>query len=282
MSTEVAIYKPASFPAIVDKSSASAVIALIKDNGIDISDLTEVQPPQGKGLVFQIPELSGIKSAEAIDVVILRVHGRQKAWWAKDSTETMSEPPNCSSNDSVVGTGNNDMAQRPTSYGKHECIQCPHGQWGSDRKGGKGKDCKDFALALCVRPGARLPIILKIPATSINFIKEYNLQLADDPTVVDPHKIVTQVTIKKEKSKFNGSEYSELRFKMVGKLTDEEAASALALRDGLDVYIQPRSYKPTSESLRGTTTQDAKGTVTSRETVTADDVGDVPPSIFPQ
>lgn len=284
MSTEVAIYKPASFPAIVDQSAVSSIIEFIKDNSLDISDLTEIQVPSGKGMMFEIKELSGPKSSETVDLVIMKVHGRQKAWWAKDATVTMKEPPNCASNDAITGVGNNDMAQRPAFNGPHDCLTCPHGQWGSDRKGGKSKDCKDFALALGVRVGARMPVILKIPATSIEALKEYNKQLVDDPTICDPYKIVTRVSIAKDKSA-GGIEYSKLVFKMAGKLSDDEVRASLMLRDGLAAYIQPRRYIPSSESLRGAaeqTTQDAKGTVTSRETVTHADVGDVPPSIFPQ
>ena len=41
--------------------------------------------------------------------------------------------------------------------GKRACADCPHNQWGTDPKGGKGKACKNMVRVYVLQEGCAFP-----------------------------------------------------------------------------------------------------------------------------
>lgn len=178
-------------------------------------DFDRVKIPSGGGLMFEVPgddpdEPDQVK--ELIGVIV--DHYPINAYW-RDKYSGLSNPPDCSSMDGIVGIDIEGKA--------HQCSTCSFNQWGSDENG-TGKACKNMHRIYLLREGDLFPIMLTLPPTSI---KNFSNYLAK--RVIGRGKrsceVVTKIALKKTMNK-SGISYSQAVFTLV-EVLDEATAEKL-------------------------------------------------------
>lgn len=254
--TQALTFPSSQFAALKTEDAPAALLKVIKDNDVTARNLTKIGTPSGKSKLFEIETVDGTKAEAKLHLVVLNVFARQKAWWAKDSNESSNTPPDCRSTDGFHGVGNNRLDQHPdgnaTLAKAHDCLTCPMNAWASDRKGGKGKDCKDFALITALRKGTRLPVLLKVPTTSLDAMKGYLLRLGDTEDELSSTDVVTEIALTPRKGGATGSiDYHSITFTSVGRLPESEAKGAKWLAEKLANVVTPISFEIESAELRG-------------------------------
>lgn len=132
-----------------------------------------------------------------------------------------NNPPDCSSLDGKVGI------EKETGVYK-DCSTCPFNKFGSGKNGGKA--CKNKKRIYLLPSGAVLPIILTLPPTSI---KEYTNYVGRQVLLkgLRTYEIVTQVSLRADKSASSGFRYSKGVFKCLGRVNDELITDLEKLRD---------------------------------------------------
>lgn len=199
--------EPSGF-AIVDSPEAKDVMISAFDQlGVSNFQLSRLKIPAGGMTAWEVETLEGAQVHQSLDVIILAVKGRQKAWWSS----TMDEggggaPPSCASTDGRTGNGINSIDAAAVS-GQHKCAECAWDRFGSSRNGGSGKDCKDFSYLFAFQQGSRIPSLLIVPATSLKALQGYVLKLIDAGKRMET--VVTRLGLKKAVSQ-SGITYSVL------------------------------------------------------------------------
>ncbi len=77
--------------------------------------------------------------------------------------------PTCTSSDGVNGAWREDESTTLAV----KCLGCRYNAWASDLKGGKGKACGEFRTLLLRFSEIRLPVLLRLPVTSIKGWDKY-------------------------------------------------------------------------------------------------------------
>lgn len=101
---------------------------------------------------------------------------RSNVYYAKKFDAANVEAPDCMSSNGKVPDPQTDEAKKNIS---DKCKTCPKNQFGSDRAGGKGKDCKNtrpmFILVDIVGGEGMtvIPMVLRIPPTSLPAANEF-------------------------------------------------------------------------------------------------------------
>jgi hypothetical protein len=227
--------------AIVDSPEAKNVmISAFEQLGISNFQLNRLKVPAGGVTAWEIESLEGTRIEQALDVIVLAIRGRQKAWWRASMEEGGGgTPPSCSSTDGTSGYGINSLDEN-AEEGKHLCAECAWNRFGSARGAGSGKDCKDHSLLFCFQQGSRIPSLLVVPATSLKALRGYVLMLIDADKRLET--VVTRLGLKKAQSQA-GITYSTLDPSFQTDLDAESAATMvqvsedfLALLEGFDAF----------------------------------------------
>lgn len=137
-------------------------------------------------------------------VILLRKAG--KAYWEvslDDSTETT--PPNCVSEDGLMGTG--------TPGGP--CRVCPLNAFESASKG-KGKACKDKVDLFLLTKTGIMPMIIQVPPTSLKNLKQYGMILMDGGKAIGD--VLTKFYLTPENK--SGKKTAIINFKSSGNVPD--------------------------------------------------------------
>jgi len=177
-------------------------------------DLDKVTVPAGGGISWEVPGLMGHESTPEIEGVIVGWKP-VRSLYLTDFKDNPGVPPNCSSDDGVVGFGD------PLGKGieeRRDCATCPMNQWGS-AVNGPGKRCAERRLLFVLRKNDRIPIMVVIPPTSLKNAKAYFLRLVQNN--VPYYGVITGLTLSKVKSKA-GITYAQVEFKAKGFLTDPD------------------------------------------------------------
>lgn len=150
------------------------------------SEAMSIFEEEGETQLESLPAISIIHAAQLfklpndmtqkeLPAILLDVH-RANAYWAIPYEESGgNERPDCSSSNGIHPDNPNDAPAE-------ECSMCPHNQFGSDFKGGKGKACKNiYRLTLLI--GMPLPCVLVVPPTSLKAVSDYlqKLQFSGQP-----------------------------------------------------------------------------------------------------
>ena len=140
--------------------------------------------------------------------------------------DRMDKPPICQSPDGVRGI---DFAGT-----KKKCEDCQYNQWGSDEKGGGGKQCKNMRRLYILADGCNIPLIMTVPPTSTGNWENYRSTLAIDRKV--PADVVTEFSLGVEENA-QGIKYSIVKFKAVGALNEatKEAVKQLSPKKDLEI-----------------------------------------------
>lgn len=177
-------------------------------------DLDKVTVPAGGGIAWEVPGLMGPESTPEIEGVIVGWKP-VRSLYLTSFQDAPGTPPNCSSDDGLVGFGD------PLEKGieeRRDCVTCPMNQWGSAIDG-NGKRCAERRLLFVLRKNDQIPIMVVVPPTSLKNAKSYFLRLTQ--ANVPYYGVITGLMLSKVKSK-SGITYSQIEFKVKGILADPD------------------------------------------------------------
>lgn len=127
----------------------------------------------------------------------------QRAYWEKDVTEGgTGQMPDCFSRDLVKP--DTESAKQQAA----DCASCPHNQFGSDPKGGRGKACKEVRRLFFLPEGKLDAHVMNVPPTSLKALKTYFTFLREN-RIERPQLVITKFGTKGAENK-EGTDYTEL------------------------------------------------------------------------
>lgn len=248
MSNELQVWSGGTF-AVTTASDAVAALESAFDSGVGVFDLTRVRVPAGGATTWGVPGLAGDEPLPAIECVVAVVQARQRAWWRQTMEEGGgSQPPSCVSTDGLTGIGDNTLEGAGKAGDAHDCATCAWGQFGSSRKGGRGKDCKEFARLFVFRRESHMPTVVTVPPTSLKPMREYLMRLAERRLA--PCSVVTRLKLDREKAD-GGITYSKIRFEFGGVLPEQEAAQMVDLARRLRERVATRTVEIEATEVGG-------------------------------
>lgn len=197
----------------------SSVLSVLSDNLADgtlsVRDLDRITVPAGGSTTWSIATLNGTEDTKALDGVI--VYWRDgRAFWRKGFEETGSgTPPDCISYDGLVGEGDPGGA----------CVRCPMSQFGSaervfGRRGSSAQACRATRLLFLLRPADMLPVIVRVPPSSLKDVRGYFVQLTR--AGLPYYGVVTRLTLERDKNA-SGIVYSKIKPIVLHRLSPEQA-----------------------------------------------------------
>lgn len=222
---------PTSF-AIISQPESLSLMAAGFEAGVDTYQLPRIRVPSGGVTMWTVTDLDGERNVKELDCVIGATRSKLKVWWRNQDGTGM--PPDCSSQDGITGIGNNRDDLSPEGQGQHDCSSCTWNKWGSDRKGGKGRDCKDFAEVYIFLPESRMPSLLNIPPSSLKELQTYAVRLIS--AGLSPTQVVTRLTLIKMQNA-SGQAYSQVQFQMLRRLEDAEREQAKVMSQELSKHL---------------------------------------------
>lgn len=155
-----------------------------------------------------------------VAVIIKANPGISKVFYEGKFVEGQDSKPACYSNDGKTPAADAAKPQCAT------CQDCPRNQWGSriTEDGKKGKECADSRrLAVAALDTISDPMLLRVPATSLKALMEYNKLL--NVRGVPYQAVVTRIGFEK------GAAHPSLVFKPVGFLTDAQSDEVFAMEN---------------------------------------------------
>jgi hypothetical protein len=252
-STAIMTVDQSPYSVIARSDSKDLLSGALIDGGVGVFQLTQLRVPSGGGIAWTVDTLEGQRAipGSEMEVIIGSMRGGLKKWWRANFGEGDTGQPDCQSVDGVIGLGENWLAPedaemddngRPVTV--HNCATCPMNKWGSDRKGGKGKDCSDFMVLFVFRPGCSLPDVLNIPPSSLKTIQSYVVKLTNAGKT--PWSVVTRLALDpKSEGKLK---WSLINPQFVRDLTEQEAARFNEARSVLPAVMAKAYASPISSA----------------------------------
>lgn len=220
-------------PLLVQREEALSVIQE-NLNGLGGIRFDKIRMPAGGGLTFEVADENGnVVPVQEIRGVIIG-HFPFKAWWKKlfeEKTEEDDKRPDCYSADGITGTG---CPAEGIPAGQ-QCATCPKNAWGSDRRGGRGKDCNDKIRIYILREGEVFPVFMDLPATSHSNFKDYVKRLTN--RLKHYYSVVTSIKLEKDRS-VGGITYSKATFSKVADLSPTEKVAVKQYIDSIQDAIR--------------------------------------------
>lgn len=173
---------------------------------------------------FKLPD--GTMVRDALDVIVVDFVAAQ-FWYEKAFDRDQLAPPMCF----AIGLDPKALVPSPNgliqqSEGK-SCSECWAFQWGSDRNGGRGKDCSTNVLLACLFPDAtpESPLMtVRVSSTAAKHFNSYVSLLARVHSL-PPYAFATSLRFDPSVS------YASLRFVDPRPLDDETLAVVMSHRE---------------------------------------------------
>ena len=168
-------------------------------------DLERVKIPGSGGTTWEVPKFGGIDEIKELNVLII-YNAVNRTYWEVPYGEGGPTPPDCFSEDAVNGIGNPEC---PSASGK--CKDCPMAKFGTAKGGkGDGQACSKKRTFFFLREGNILPMTLNAAPASLKNALQYLIGLTS--AGMEPHHVVTRLTLEKDKSRTGSVEYSKVIF----------------------------------------------------------------------
>jgi hypothetical protein len=230
---------------IMALSNGGDLKQIIEENfggsALTLGDLDKIKIPSAGNIHWSIPSVieGEDDTTKELQGVII-AWADKKSWWAQAYGDSGGgTQPDCKSNDMVHGLGNptshfNEKEQALMDAGKigmpvksaggYLCATCPHNQFGSAEKG-SGKACQDKRFIVFLMKDSIIPVLIRVPATSIMPLKQYFKRLAGAKRSY--LSVLTGLSLTKIKGT---QEYSQIVPKALRMLSDAEVAQVRDLR----------------------------------------------------
>lgn len=179
-------------------------------------DLPTITVPTGGNLYWTLPgDETPVKEVRGIVVY----QQMARAYYKHGLDEGGDRgPPDCHSWDMEQGIGDPGIA----------CAVCPNAQFGTARGGsGAGQACKQYRLLIMIRPESLLPIMLRVPPTSLGNFASYLMGLTDAGLLYN--RVVTSLAL--EKTVKSGFETAVIKASKVGELGDAELERVTPIKE---------------------------------------------------
>jgi hypothetical protein len=182
--------------------------ANVGPHGFSLGDLDRIKVPAGGATSWTVTTLDGdsmVKEFEGI-IVAWRV---ARAYWKISLNEGGGQrPPDCVSKDGFRGVG------EPGG----DCQKCPLAKFGTSGKGA-GQACKMVRENLILMPDSTVPVLLRVPPTSLRPAQRYFLRLMS--ARVPSWGVITRFRLETASNK-QGTQYSRIIFELAGQLSAGE------------------------------------------------------------
>ena len=213
-STAVALIERDNLPGLA--ADVADVIGALADNlggeAVGINDFTRIRMPAGGGIAWEVPTLDGETDIQKVMRGVIVYQRTPRTYWATSFEESTGGPPECRSNDGVIGIGD------PGG----DCSTCPLAQYGSGR--GNTQACSQQRQIFLLREdGGAFPVILTLPPTSLKNARGYLVGLAERGK---KHRhVLTEIGLEKA-TNGDGIGYSRATFRYAGDLSPDAKAAA--------------------------------------------------------
>lgn len=170
--TDVATIDASRYPIMSPQVDVIAALRANVGQSLGVFDLDRVKIPTGGQQFWSVETLEGeAEAVKSLDGIVVAWTDPRAFWKEKFGSSGGNNPPDCSSDDGVIGMGD------PGG----PCMRCPNAAFGTavNDKGEPtdGQACKQMRLILLVRPGELLPTAVWLPPTSLKPIKKLFLKL---------------------------------------------------------------------------------------------------------
>lgn len=216
--TALAVIDPSNFAVVEGSADLSEIIADNFGDNEQISqfDLVQVRVPGSGGTMWKIPSVTGDQLEKNITGVVIH-HQPSRSWWDNSYEDDPGQPPDCRSDDSVHGIG-----EQANSVEGRLCSNCPLSLFGSDPKGSGGQACKQFRSLYVMRQDDFLPIVVRVPPSSLKSWKQHVSKLLSSRLSVT--RVITELSLVVDKNK-KGVEFSRIEFELAGVLDSQKSAA---------------------------------------------------------
>lgn len=216
-------------------------------HGISPMDLDRVRIPPGGGTFWEIPGPNGPQSEKSLKGIVLATRDG-RLYWRGEFGGGSGQPPDCISDDATVGRG---IRWEKDTQGIHSCDECRLSKFGSD---GRGQACKQIKLVLMLTPSSMVPMILSLPPTSLQLMRQYALRLIGAKLKLQ--MVETEWTLRKTKNR-DGIEYAQAIPRMSRKLLPKEIEGLTAMVAGMKEIFSRRKMQ--AEDYRESEDQETTG-----------------------
>lgn len=243
-----------------------AIQAATNGQQINAFELDVVKVPSGGMTAWTIPDvIEGDRIEKTLQGIVV-AQRTIRSYWRIGFDERAAQgvgkqPPDCSSQDGVWGIGHpdghpdliedspeqrevagafayetfdpesGDQLSGPQSkpVTRYACEACPLAQFGSG-KDGRGQACRQNRLVFLLTPESALPIVLKVPPSSLKLVQGFMLKLSG--RAIPPWGAVLAFGLRKTQGGA-GIEYAEIVPEFVAKLDPEALARIVATAEAL-------------------------------------------------
>ena len=223
-------------PAVKDESDYAVmkmekgeIVSMLRDNvgaeKLTANDLSRVTVPSQGVTTWTIPTVEGEKQQKHIEGIIVLTQSVRAYWKESFDDSGGGSPPDCVARDGLTGVGD------PGG----DCLKCELSQWQSDKKK-RGKACSEARLIYLLTQDQILPMVIKVPATSLANARKYLFGLTSVRKAV--HSVYTRLSLEADKN-VDGIKFSKITFEMAGEVENPEVTKAYAddLKPFLDASI---------------------------------------------
>ncbi len=204
----------------IDKMQPGAVKDLIRTNlgteQLTQNDLNRVTVPAAGGTMWQVSTVEGDENVAELEGIIVHTQSVRAYWKESFEHSGGGSPPDCVSADALQGIG------EPGG----DCLTCPLSQFKSAKEGaGRGKACSESRLVYLLTENEILPLVVKVPATSLANARKYVIGLTSK--LMDTHAVYTKLTLEQDKNQ-DGIKYSKIIFTKIGDVPNPQQTKAYA------------------------------------------------------
>jgi hypothetical protein len=162
----------------------------------------KVKIPAGGTTAFEVPGDDPDNPDIVKELKVIIVDQYPSNAYYKNAYDGTENAPDCSSNDGHQGINSDGEIIN--------CETCPNNKYGS-AVDGVGKACKNMRKVYILRSGDTFPMLLTLPATSLNPFGKYLQRIVSKG--LRPCDVVTKIALKKAESK-GGITYAQATFSM--------------------------------------------------------------------
>lgn len=235
--TDVVPFEKYAVAQFDQESLSEALTANLGGGDVNLDrDLDRVKIPGSGGTTWTVPTLEGEEDTKTLSGIIV-AWKNVRAYYATSYEESPNSPPTCASDDAVTGTGFPYHKGSDAPEGDPitlPCAQCPNSQWGSTDKGdSNAQACQQQRLLFLLTEGDMLPIIVKLPPTSIKGCADYFLRLtrAGKPFFA----VQTSITLEKQAGP---PAFSIAKFAKTADLAPDEITVVRQYKNALTPAVQ--------------------------------------------
>ena len=232
MSKALAKIDAGSFLPISDgMANTRAVIeANLGGEELNMSHLERLVNPSGKSTSWESEDIDGTTATFSEIQGVMIHHKVVRAYWATEFSGG-SNPPDCSSEDGVIGEGNPGGS----------CKDCPYAVFGSGPNNSQA--CKQIRQVYMLQPDRLLPTFINCSPVNVGAAFRYAIKLTDKKRLPYFH-VITRVNLESDRST-SGFDYAKIIFSMVEALPVEEREKMTLYREMMLPYFQQMKVSET-------------------------------------